>query len=81
MRWFINKNGVNTGEVFDDRVIEPPIFENGPGPGPGEEGFTREHIDAELQRRSDDDEDADFTADYFGRSWPEVIELTPDESE
>lgn len=80
MRWWINKDGGNTGEIFDDRITEPPIYENGPGPGPGDEGFRRDGIDAELARLRKKEPVITWSADYMDRSWPEVIEFPGDEA-
>ena len=70
MRWSINENGVNSGESFDDGILEPAIYEGGPGPGPGEEGFTRAGIDAELARRKEAKPSSTWAADYIDRNWP-----------
>lgn len=54
MRWWIIKNGVNTGEIFDDGI--PNIM-------PGEDGFDRSAADAEAARRG-----AVVSAEFFDRS-------------
>lgn len=59
MRWNINKNGTNTGEVFDDGV---PLAQ------PGDPEFNRDLIDAHLLTLTP--KSATWTADYMGQSWP-----------
>ena len=73
MRWNINKDGINTGEVFDDLILDT---------APGVKGFTRKHINAHLA-----DLGEGFTADYMGLSMlpaevdPEDTEDTEDDAE
>lgn len=55
-RWWINKDGLNTGEIFDDGIL----YVN-----PGDEGFTRDLIDAEVASRGEG-----YSADYMGVSYP-----------
>lgn len=59
MRWWINKNGVNTGEIFDDEIIEN---------SPGDDLFTQEYINAELMSRNANSSVL-YTADYMGPSF------------
>lgn len=74
MRWLINKDGKFTGETWDDGVYEPVVYPSrnglpsGPGPGPGDEGFTVALINAELAKRSTDG--GVYTADFAGVSGP-----------
>ena len=56
MRWTINKDGVNTGEVFDDGILAA---------SPGDPEFTKEKIDAKLK-----DLGKGHTADWAGVSYP-----------
>ncbi|WP_026793138.1 hypothetical protein [Pleomorphomonas oryzae] len=77
MRWLINKDGVNTGESYDDGIIEPMV--DGHGPGPGDDGFTRDGIDAELKRRNDANDGHTYTADYQDVTWPPPTDLQPPE--
>ena len=56
MRWQLNKDGVNTGETFDDGILDT---------APGDDGFTRDHVNAELTRRGEG-----WSADYMGASTP-----------
>lgn len=52
MRWWIIKNGQNTGEIFDDGIAEAT---------PGRVGFDRDVVDAEVTRRG-----SEWSADYMG---------------
>jgi hypothetical protein len=56
MRWWLNMYGVNTGATFDDGI---------PYATPGDEGFTRDHVNAELTRRGDG-----WSADFMDASAP-----------
>lgn len=66
MRWWLNKDGENTGINFDDGTVTPET--DGHGPGPGEEGFTRELVEAECARRRAS-EGGIWTADYCDVTW------------
>ena len=65
MRWFINKDGINTGEVFDDLVLDT---------APGDKGFTRKHINAHLAGLGEG-----FTACYMGQSYPPAEDTAEDD--
>lgn len=65
MRWSINIHGKYTGDSYDDGICAPQSYESGPGPGPGDDGFSRDLIDARLAQLGEG-----YTADYMGQSWP-----------
>lgn len=65
MRWWINKDGDNTGVVFDDGVVEA---------APGDEAFTRDGINAELRRLNGNKDVGPHTADFLGITEPELHE-------
>lgn len=73
MRWWIICDDINTGETFDDGIIEPCV--DGHGPGPGDLGFTREAVDLELSRLRAKSNGETLTADYQGMSWPLSLEM------
>lgn len=70
MRWLMNKDGEYTGEVWDDGVCTPCPEGTDHGPGPGDEWFTCDLVDAELARRNAEDPEHVYTADWMGFSWP-----------